>query len=146
MALGRYFSLFSESITSWNETRQSVLPLAHHTNFLHTTSPDWIWSHIIHSIECSWRLADIPACSQKVSHHEIGRQNDAFLLSAYGDFWEYFSHFLCGSLFNEMKWDSSVLPLAYHTHFTFKPAWNCLESEFEGTVLLPFSFFGCSKH
>jgi hypothetical protein len=26
---------------------------------------------LIHSIKCSWRLADVQACSQKVSHPEI---------------------------------------------------------------------------
>jgi hypothetical protein len=30
------------------------------------------YSAHIHSIECSWRLVDVLACSQKVSHPEMG--------------------------------------------------------------------------
>jgi hypothetical protein len=32
---------------------------------------EYLYSAHIHSIECSWRLADVLACSQKVSHPEM---------------------------------------------------------------------------
>ena len=32
---------------------------------------DHLYSAHIHSIECSWRLTDVLACSQKVSHPEM---------------------------------------------------------------------------
>jgi hypothetical protein len=49
---------------------------------------DHFYSAHIHSIECSWRLADVLACSQKVSHPEMRLVSAAIGTSFHFSFWE----------------------------------------------------------
>jgi hypothetical protein len=40
-------------------------------SYFHVDDVEHFYSAHIHTIECSWRLADVLACSQKVSHPEM---------------------------------------------------------------------------